>query len=733
MSGQNVSALEIPAGIFSDTTQYATGKRWFDGNLVRWVGGILTPIGGWRSIANFGALPILNAQVPPPIDLTNRTPPTNYSFVAAPLGANALKKVLVGVSMRMGAAVEIPTLTVAGISCSLVDGAIIANQFVGWFLSDSVIAQTTGTIVVTVNTGGAIQQCMVFPYEYIGKDPPFIYKYRAVGSGLSVTTGQKLLIPPKSIGLAITSANAAADPIQWTWPGYAQDNSYSVSETSIATAHNIPVGLNTIDEFITGAGTQTVARSLSSIVLPEVVGDEPIRDMITWRDNLKAPWLSAGSADKLWGLSVNADNTYTPYNITPATLAWNPGGQVGYGAGAYGDGPYGANSSSGGSITIDASAQWSMDNFGKLLIAVHSQDGRLFSWDPVTPATVAAPVVTAPIDNTLCLMSNEEFCFVLGGKNNPRRVKWASQRSLTDWTPTATNSAGGFDLQSHGVIKAAVKVPEGILVVTGADVHLIQWIGAPNYYGRRKISDEGSIISKDCLVPIPGGAMWMGNSDFWVYLGGTVTKLPCSVHTDAFYYSELSQPQNVFLGVNEIAGEVWAFFPLKGGNTPTNYVLFNYSKEGYWSKGKLSRTAWCNPVWQARPLAALDQTLFEQEFGVTADGVSRTGTIFAETGAFEIGEGDNVIRADRIYQDAGVEPNNAFAISDPLAFTATFKLRQAPNAPERTYGPVSLGDPKGYTTVRFRARQLAMRIDQTKDEQWLMGKLRLRIKAGGKR
>lgn len=481
-----------------------------------------------------------------------------------------------------------------------------------------------------------------------------------------------------------------------------------------------------------------------------LTGLQPIRAMLSWRDHLKAPWLAAGSADKLWGLAVEEDQTFTTYDITPTTLAWNPGGLVGWGRGAWGSGPWGLDDA--GGVGLDQNALWSMDNFGKLLIAVHSQDGRLFQWDPSTPSTPATVVLNAPVDNTLCITTNEEFCMVLGGKNNPRRVKWATQRTLTDWLATEVNTAGGFDLQSHGTIIGVIKVPEGVLVITNSDVHLIQYIGAPNYYGRRRISDEGSIISSNCLVSIPGGAIWMGNSDFWIYLGGTVTKLPCSVHTEVFYKSELTQPQNVFLGVNEFAGEVWAFMPISGETIPSKYYSYSYVKEPFWSKGRMSRTAWTNPVWQSKPFAANDQIVYEQEFGMYADGVSRNDQVFAETGAMEIGEGNNVARVDRIWPDSGVIPdtvtgsygsglygNGLYGTSEANApveeysFNVLFKVRQAPNAVERLEGPYNLFSTKGYVTVRFRARQMVMRITQVRDVQWTLGKLRLRLKSGGKR
>ena len=456
-------------------------------------------------------------------------------------------------------------------------------------------------------------------------------------------------------------------------------------------------------------------------------GVEPIRNMISWRDLLKEPWVAAGASDKLWGVKVGQSDTFNRYDITPVGLSNNPGGLVGYGRGAYGSGAYGLDSASG--VSPDANALWSLDNFGKLLVSVHSQDGRLCSWDPVTPTSVAQPITQAPIDNTLVISTEEEYLMVLGGKNNPRRVKWASQRSLTDWTPTESNTAGGFDLRSNGAIVAAVRVQGGILVLTDSDIHMIEYVGPPNYYGRRRISEEGGILGKNCIVSTPRGAIWISGANFWMY-DGAVSKIPCPISSKVFYNSDLTQAYRCHMGVNEFAQEVWFFYPKAGGNIADQYAILSYSTKPYWSMGVLHRTAWLDPCWQAKPFATRNQNFIAHEVGITDDGVSRTGKIYAETGAMEIGDGDKIMRADRIYPDVTTVPTQAEAVE---SISMTFKLAQAPNSPPRIYGPLFFDSTKGYRTVRFRARQAIIRVDQVKDTLWQMGKTRIRIKEAGLR
>lgn len=453
---------------------------------------------------------------------------------------------------------------------------------------------------------------------------------------------------------------------------------------------------------------------------------EPYRSTHSWRDLLKKPWAVYGSANRLTATEVNNDGTYTFYDITPSDLGYNPGGSTGYGSGSFGSGPYGI---SGGGGDIDANSLWSLDNFGKMLVGVASQDGRLVIWDPSDPSTKAAPIPEAPVDNTLVLVTDEEFLMVLGGKNNPRRIKWASQRTSTDWTPTETNSAGGFDLQSNGVIVAACTVPGGILVLTDTDAHVIEYVGAPYYYGRRRVSDECEIVSANALVPLSFGAVWMGNSCFWMY-NGAVSRMPSSVELDVFYGSEHGQPHLVHGGVNQHAQEAWWFYPSNGSTVPNKAVIFGYNQavNSYWSLGTLTRTAWLNPVWQDKPIGINSFEMYIHETGNTANGLPLNA--FAETGAMEISEGTVNTRVDRLYPDV---INHRFIEQPVTNLEFTFKMRQAPTAEMREYGPVSINTVKGYIPLRMRARQISVKVRETAPGYWGLGKLRIRIKSAGHR
>ncbi len=455
----------------------------------------------------------------------------------------------------------------------------------------------------------------------------------------------------------------------------------------------------------------------------------PIRELFSWSDNSARAYMAAGSLTKA---TIRKISDGTTWDATPTDLTSTPSGAVGYGSGSYGAGRYGldsSNNSAGGSDSKFAVGYWTFDNWGENLIAVHSNDGRLLQWDPNSPTTDLTTVTNAPVGNRLCITTDERHVMVMGGSASPRRVKWCSREDITLWTAAANNSAGGWELDTSGEILAAIKVPQGILVATDIDIHLIEYIGPPNYYSRRLITDESGIVGPKAIAPLPNGALIAGSHDFWIYNGG-MSKLQCSVSSNVFEQGNLNQPLSCFMGVNEPNQEIWFFYPGSGQIEADRYVSVKYTGEiQWWSKGLLSRTAWLNPVWGNLPIAANDTNIYEHERGWTDDGTARD--VYAETGAVEISEGDSNMAVKRIFQDTKLSTD--YVSGDAIPYEVEFAHARAPQGAETIYGPVTLNVTKGYTTLRFKARQVAMKVTETVPSRWGFGKARLTVKPVGKR
>ena len=451
---------------------------------------------------------------------------------------------------------------------------------------------------------------------------------------------------------------------------------------------------------------------------------QPFRKMFSWRDNNYNPWMVIGSVDKVYAIKIGA--TPVTYDITPVGLVWQPSITGGFGAGFFGAGQFGFDSPPTGSSTKFDDGIWSFDNWGGDLVAVHSADGRLWTWSPGTPTLKLVLVAGAPIGNRIVLVTNERFCVVMGGYGNPRKVKWCDKENLTDWVPSDINAAGGFELETRGVIFGACNTPGGILIFTDIDIYLMEYEDAPAYYGRRLMSDETGIVGPNAFAPTPNGAVLLGQHSFWTFNNGLV-KLDCSLSSEIFGKMNLQRPNNIFMGVNAVNQEVWTFYPGAEQINAGTVLIFNKEGLPWWSKALLNRTAWLSPIWQTEPYAVSNNVIYQHETGWTDNGAPRD--VWAETGVLEFNNGAQNIRIDRIYSDTMTDEDD-FVGTPP--YTLAFEMKQSPQGPPRSVGPITLSD-KGYTTVRFRGRQITMRVQETTQENWGLGTLRIRAKPGGAR
>jgi hypothetical protein len=116
--------------------------------------------------------------------------------------------------------------------------------------------------------------------------------------------------------------------------------------------------------------------------------------------------------------------------------------------------------------------------------------------------------------------------------------------------------------------------------------------------------------------------------------------------------------------------------------------------------------------------------LLLHEFGWTANGVSRAGQIYAETGAIDIDNGDRRFHVKQIEQD--------FA-GDAQQVAYRFFCRERAAGPEVQAGPYPIVRFDGQVDCRFSARRVRMRIEAVADGPWALGVTRLDVVPAGSR
>lgn len=437
------------------------------------------------------------------------------------------------------------------------------------------------------------------------------------------------------------------------------------------------------------------------------------RGLLTWRDNSGARWISAGTPSKLYAMNeggVLKDITPTVFTtgITDATL------KTGYGYGAYGSYSYGVARPDLGSLA--PATTWTMDTWGEYLVACSSSDGQLLEWQlGFTTPTKAVAITNAPTSCAAVMTTAERFVFGLGASGNPRKVSWCDQENNTVWTPSTTNQAGDFEINSVGSLKCGKRVRGINLLFTDVDVHVATYIGLPYVYSFEKAGSGCGVISSQAVAAIDTAAIWMSKSGFWVY-DGYVKPLVSDVGDYIFQNINYNQASKVYAVHNSKYGEIIWFYPSSASNENDSYVVYNY-REGHWAIGSLARTAGTDRGVFTNPLMiSSDGYIYEHEVGFAYDG----STPYAESGPYEIGNGDNIMSVRRVIPDEQTLGE----------VVVSFKTRMYPMDTETTYGPYAAAQP---TDVRFAARQVKVRYTGNVLEDWRVGVNRFDVVGMGKR
>jgi len=435
------------------------------------------------------------------------------------------------------------------------------------------------------------------------------------------------------------------------------------------------------------------------------------RGILTWRDNNNNRRIAVGTHNHLY--HMNEAGTLT--DIGPSDLtAGNADAtlKIGYGYGLYGSSAYGVARPDLGSYV--PATTWSVDTWGEYLVACSSADGRLLEWQ-LNTGTDAAAISGAPTGCSGLVVTEERFLFALGASGNPRMVKWSDQEDNTDWTASATNQAGDFELTTVGSIQCGKRVRGQILLFTDVDVHTSTYIGPPYVYSFERVGTGCGVISRNAVTVIDNAAAWMSSTGFWIY-DGFVKPLASDVSDYVFSDMNITQSSKVYSQHNTSYGEIWWYYPSAAATEVDSYVVWNY-RENHWSIGKLARTCAIDRGVFAFPLAvSTDGYIYEHEAGFNYDSVKP----YAESGPIEFGVGDRVMNVTGLVRDEKT-------VGD---VKVSFSTKLYPNATEYNYGPYSLSSP---TSLRITGRQLAAKIEGNSNVDWRVGIIRLDGRPGGLR
>tara|TARA_R110000803_G_scaffold175773_1_gene238298 strand:- start:426 stop:2135 length:1710 start_codon:yes stop_codon:yes gene_type:complete len=534
----------------------------------------------------------------------------------------------------------------------------------------------------------------------------------------------------------------------------------AVSGSAVLTATDTDHGCNAGD-FVTYSG----AVSLGGNITAAILNQEYLVESVVDGDNYT---INAREVASLTTITV--DGQYVPTLVTASASDTGNGGAsvigayqisaglnttvlgTGWGAGSWSRGTWSSAATLGISNVLRV---WTQDNFGQDLV-YNVEDGGIYYWSgagsnplesrgiPLSDLagatgvpTIARKVIVSDVDRHVIAFGADPENNI--GVQDPLLIRFSSQESPSDWTPTPINTAGDLRLGSGSRIVTAVETRQQMLVFTDVSLHAMQYIGPPFTFGINMISENTTIRSGASVIAVDDSVYWMGKNEFYAYSGG-VQKLPCSVRDYVFSDFNQTQSEKVFAASNTAFSEVWWFYPSEGSENVDRYVVFNYV-QNVWFIGTMGRTAWTDRGVNNLPIAAsADGYLYNHETGFDDGSTNPPSPIssYIESSQFDLGEGDKFLFVNRLI------PDLTFRDSTATGPTVNFTVK-ARNFPGGAYlqnnskaveklASVPVEQFTQDAHIRLRGRSSAIRVSSdTTGVGWRLGSPRLDIRADGRR
>ena len=509
--------------------------------------------------------------------------------------------------------------------------------------------------------------------------------------------------------------------------------------TATDTSHGAIIG-----DFVTFSGASSLGGNITAAVLNqeyEVVSVPNNNSFTFTAKNTSGTEVTANSSDSGNG----GGSTVGTYQINVGLDVYLP--STGWGVGTWGSGTWGSSTAL--SLTNQLRL-WTIDNFGDDVIAA-PRGGPIYYWDESSGLTTRAVEASTrsgasntPVAVSQLLMSDIDRHVIALGCNpigsstiDPLLVRFSDSENAVDWTPTATNSAGGVRLSTGSLIIGGLQTRQEILIWTDVGVVSMRFVGQPFVFSFNEIATGMSLISPNGAATAGGVVYFMDDGAFYQY-AGSVQKLPCTVLDYIFSDFNQTQSYKVFAAANPKYNEIIWFYPSADSTEINRYVTYNYL-ENNWSIGTTNdgfvRTAW-NPSYSLDyPLAASKNDtsglnyLYDQEFGFLADGSGFTA--FIESADFDLDPaGEKFMFISKLI------PDLEFRKSSDTGNTVdiVIKGRDYPLQDLSILSTTSVTPSSTFANIRGRSRQSAIRVsNSTGDFGWRLGDIRLELRQDGKR
>ena len=720
-----LSKFDFQQGFNRETTQYAEGQRWYDGNYVRFRAGRPQNMRGYetRSTTTFdGSARAL-------ITWTDSTVKSRAIFGTPDKLYEHDGDQIYDITPIQ----TIATLTDCFGTSSGATRVCCSDAAHGRAVGDYVYFTSTATFNNVSLSGN------VYPIVSVESNNVFTISVTDAANATGSDTGSATFnyyIPTggsvAAAGIGYTAAKYnAADPtsvgiskISWT-------QSNTLVTVSCAAAHN-------------GAANDTVLFIPSNnSVVPATVGG----NLILTKASLNGvavggpefTIVSIASTQLIFNVDTAA--SAVSGNITASNMTARIYPQVAGSIAA----PYRAwnePASASASGLVVKIAQWSLDNWGEDIIANRSGSNIFyFDSDASTTPARAVSVTTSPVSvNSIIVSPNDRHLIALGanqyspsatvsGTFNPMLVRWADQDDRTNWVPSISSTAGEVGLTDGTEIVGAVRSKNAINIWTDNSLWLMEFAGPPFTFRFQQAGTNCGLLNTHSGVDYNGVTYWMGYNNFYRFTG-QVEVLPCTVRRYIFDDINTSYYDKIYAGINSEFREIIWLYCSSGQTECDKYVIFN-PEDNYWVYGEMIFTTFADKEVFGNTITtgvtASGNNIYNNEPPEVFTGNGETLTSYVESGDFDVADGNALMFMDRVIPDFDLSGGK---------IKMEITTKQYPEQPDvnAIKKEFDITDTTQKVDFRARGRQAKVRVScGSNNASWRWGSIRLGLQGDGGR
>jgi len=347
----------------------------------------------------------------------------------------------------------------------------------------------------------------------------------------------------------------------------------------------------------TGALSGTINNSVTTITLADAsafptsgtiaMGTQAIADGSS--NGYEEVTYTGKSSNDLTGCTRAANSTTAAEHTTAYPV-------VPIGTTATGDSDYDANTTT---------RRWTVTNLNGVIVATNGHDTPQ-TW-PLNSSGV--PVLTVPFvrlrnfpEGKKCKVIRSFRTFLVGlnwvrDSEEPRLVKWSTEANYgnqpVSWLESdATLDAGEYELaDTPGDIIDGLPLGDSFIIYKDDSIYIMNYVGTPYIFSFKLLSPTIGLLAKEAVAEFEGGHFFMGNSDFYVCNGQTVTPM-LSNKLRRTVYDELNGDnyQKCFVAADYVRNEMMACYPA-GSSTVVNRALIWNWKDNTFSFRDLPDTS----------------------------------------------------------------------------------------------------------------------------------------------